>query len=339
MIEFRNVKKSYQANGQIVEALKGIDLTIAKGDIYGVVGYSGAGKSTLLRLVNRLESPSEGEVLINGKSFAGLKPKQLRAEQKKIGMIFQHFNLLQSKTVFENVALPLRLSGVNKQTIHENVEELLEFVGLSAKARSYPDELSGGQKQRVGIARALATNPSILLCDEATSALDPQTTSDVLKLLERINREYNITILLITHEMSVIKDICNKVAIMENGRVVEHGSVIDLFSKPRTEVAKRFVRTVIHDELPQSLIKSLKENNPTVWKLNFLGSSSGKHLLSTVAKRFDIHLSVLSANISEIQETPFGNLIVEVIGEKEEIQKAFQYIVNEGILLQEVKVA
>lgn len=339
MIEFRNIKKSYQANGQSVDALRGVHLTVEKGDIFGVVGYSGAGKSTLLRLVNMLERPTEGEVLVNGKSFASLKPKELRAEKKKIGMIFQHFNLLQSKTVFDNVAIPLVLSGIRKETIQKRVRELLEFVGLSAKGRSYPDELSGGQKQRVGIARALATNPSILLCDEATSALDPQTTRDVLELLKKVNREYNITILLITHEMSVIKEICNKVAVMENGRVVEQGPVFDIFSKPTTEVARRFVRTVIHDELPQSFLKSLKEKKPAVWKLNFLGSSSGKHLLSTVAKSFDVHLNVLSANISEIQETPFGNLIVEVVGETEEIKKAIQYIESEDVLLQEVKLS
>ncbi len=337
MIEFRNVKKSYLANGQNVDALKGVQLTVEKGDIFGVVGYSGAGKSTLLRLVNMLEKPTEGEVLVNGKSFVGLKSKELRAEKKKIGMIFQHFNLLQSKTVFDNVAIPLVLLGTKKQTIQKRVNELLEFVGLLDKARSYPEELSGGQKQRVGIARALATNPSILLCDEATSALDPQTTGDVLKLLKRINREYNITILLITHEMSVIKEICNKVAVMENGRVVEHGPVIDVFSKPSTEIAQSFVRTVIHDELPQSFLKSLNEKNSAVWKLNFLGSSSGRHLLSTVAKSFDVHLSVLSANISEIQEIPFGNLIVEVIGETAEIKKAFDYIVKEDVIIQEVK--
>jgi D-methionine transport system ATP-binding protein len=198
--------------------------------------------------------------------------------------------------------------------------------------------LSGGQKQRIGIARALATNPSILLCDEATSALDPQTTSAVLQLLKKINKEYNITILLITHEMSVIREICNKVAVMEGGRVVEQGSVFEVFAKPQTDIAKNFVRTVIHDEIPQSFLKNTGSYIPIIWKINFIGTTSGNPLLSTISKKFDVHLSVLSANISEIQETPFGNLIIEVTGNKNEVDKAYQYIKEEGILVQEVQI-
>lgn len=338
MIDFQNVKKVYITKGQKVEALKGINLTVEKGDIFGVVGYSGAGKSTLIRLVNLLEKPSQGKVVVGGKDLTSLKPKELRNEKKHIGMIFQHFNLLNSKTVYDNVAMPLVLSGTPSQKIKVRVEELLEFVGLADKAKNYPDQLSGGQKQRIGIARALATNPSILLCDEATSALDPQTTSAVLQLLKKINREYNITILLITHEMSVIREICNKVAVMEGGRVVEQGSVLDVFSKPQTEIAKNFVRTVIHDEIPQSFLNSIENKDPIIWKINFVGATSGQPLLSTIAKKFDVHLSVLSANISEVQETPFGNLIIEVTGDKQEIKKAFQYIQGENILVQEVKI-
>lgn len=338
MIEFQNVKKVYESNKQIVEALKGINLTVDKGDIFGVVGYSGAGKSTLIRLVNLLERPSEGQVVVGGKNLSLLKPKELRQEKKKIGMIFQHFNLLNSKTVYDNVAMPLVLSGVPSKDIKPRVEELLEFVGLSNKAKNYPEQLSGGQKQRIGIARALATNPSILLCDEATSALDPQTTSAVLQLLKKINQEYNITILLITHEMSVIREICNKVAVMEGGRVVEQGAVLDVFSNPKTDIAKNFVRTVIHDEVPNSFLKTMKEDNPIIWKINFVGSTSGNPLLSSIAKKYDVHLNILSANISEIQDTPFGNLIIQVIGEKQEVAKTFQYIKDENILVQEVKV-
>ena len=198
--------------------------------------------------------------------------------------------------------------------------------------------MSGGQKQRIGIASALATNPSILLCDEATSALDPQTTSAVLQLLKKINKEYNITILLITHEMSVIREICNKVAVMEGGRVVEQGSVFDVFARPQTDIAKNFVRTVIHDEIPQSFLKNTGSYIPIIWKINFIGTTSGNPLLSTISKKFDVHLSVLSANISEIQETPFGNLIIEVTGNKNEVDKAYQYIKDEGILVQEVQI-
>jgi D-methionine transport system ATP-binding protein len=338
MIEFQDVKKVYKTKKQIVEALKGINLTVEKGDIFGVVGYSGAGKSTLIRLVNLLERPSEGQVLVGGKSLTSLKPKELRAEKKKIGMIFQHFNLLNSKTVFDNVAMPLVLSGTPSKEIKQRVEELLEFVGLSNKLKNYPEQLSGGQKQRIGIARALATNPSVLLCDEATSALDPQTTNAVLELLKKINHEYNITILLITHEMSVIKEICNKVAVMEGGKVVEQGSVLDVFSKPQTDIAKNFVRTVIHDEIPKSFLKKNENDAPVIWRINFVGSTSGKPLLSTIAKKYDVHLNVLSANISEIQETPFGNLIIEVTGDKKEIDRTFQYIKDEDILVQEVKI-
>jgi D-methionine transport system ATP-binding protein len=338
MIEFQNVKKVYRSKGQKVEALKGINLIVEKGDIFGVVGYSGAGKSTLIRLVNLLEQPSEGKVIVGGKDLTSLKPKELRLEKKNIGMIFQHFNLLNSKTVFDNVAMPLVLSGTPGKKIKERVEELLEFVGLADKAKNYPDQLSGGQKQRIGIARALATNPSILLCDEATSALDPQTTSAVLQLLKEINLKYNITILLITHEMSVIREICNKVAVMEGGKVVEQGSVLNVFSSPQTEIAKNFVRTVIHDEIPQSFLKNNESTNPIVWKVNFVGATSGKPLLSTIAKKFDVDLSVLSANISEVQDTPFGNLIIEVTGEKQEIHRAFQFIKDENILVQELNV-
>ncbi|MDQ0882299.1 methionine ABC transporter ATP-binding protein [Peribacillus sp. V2I11] len=338
MIEFQNVKKVYQTKKQTVEALKGINLTVEKGDIFGVVGYSGAGKSTLIRLVNLLEHPSDGQVIVGGKDLTKLNPKELRAEKKKIGMIFQHFNLLNSKTVFDNIAMPLILSGTPAKEIKKRVAELLEFVGLSSKAKSYPEQLSGGQKQRIGIARALATNPSILLCDEATSALDPQTTSAVLQLLKKINKEYNITILLITHEMSVIREICNKVAVMEGGCVVEQGSVFEVFAKPQTDIAKNFVRTVIHDEIPQSFLKGIGSHIPIIWKINFIGTTSGTPLLSTISKKYDVHLSVLSANISEIQETPFGNLIIEVTGNKNEVDKAYQYIKDEGILVQEVQI-
>ena len=338
MIEFQQVTKSFQTKKQTVDALKGIDLTVEKGDIFGVVGYSGAGKSTLIRLVNLLERPTTGQVIVDGQPLTELKPKQLRAEKKKIGMIFQHFNLLNSKTVFDNVAIPLVLSGTPKTIIKARVEELLEFVGLSDKEKNYPEQLSGGQKQRIGIARALATNPSILLCDEATSALDPQTTSAVLQLLKKINQQYNITILLITHEMSVIREICNKVAVMEGGLVVEQGSVFEVFAAPKTEIAKNFVRTVIHDEIPQSVLKNVGISNthPIIWKINFVGNTSSQPLLSTIAKKYDVHLSVLSANISEIQETPFGNLIIEVTGDSLEIQKALTYIKDEGFIVQEV---
>ena len=228
MIEFIDVDKTYPGSEAPVHALDNINFKVDAGEIYGVVGYSGAGKSTLLRCVNQLESVSEGKVIVDGKDLTSLTPSELRVIKKRIGMIFQHFNLLNSKTIYTNVAMPLILNKTPKNEIKARVTELLDFVGLSDKASQYPDQLSGGQKQRVGIARALATNPSILLCDEATSALDPQTTESILELLRKINKEYNITILLITHEMSVIRDVCHKVAVMENGKIIERGSVFDV---------------------------------------------------------------------------------------------------------------
>ena len=223
MIEFRHVSKVFDSGKKKIDALKEINLKVEKGDIFGVIGFSGAGKSTLIRTVNLLEYPTIGEVLVEGRNLAELSQKELREAKKNIGMIFQHFNLLNSKTVFDNVAIPLLLSNKKKQEIENRVNEVLRFVGLEEKAKNYPDQLSGGQKQRVGIARALVTNPSILLCDEATSALDPQTTKSILDLLKRVNQEYKITILIITHEMEVIKEICNRVAVMEDGRVIESG--------------------------------------------------------------------------------------------------------------------
>lgn len=241
MIEFNQVSKVFDSGGKKVEALSDVQLTVEKGDIFGVIGFSGAGKSTLIRTVNLLEYPTSGEVIVEGRNLAKLSENEIRQAKKDIGMIFQHFNLLNSKTVFDNVAMPLFLSGYNKKAVKEQVYEILRFVGLEEKANNYPDQLSGGQKQRVGIARALVTNPSILLCDEATSALDPETTTSILNLLKRINEEYKITILIITHEMEVIKQICNRVAVMEDGHVIETGNVFDIFAQPKTDTTRNFV--------------------------------------------------------------------------------------------------
>ncbi|EUJ49231.1 ABC transporter [Listeria rocourtiae FSL F6-920] len=251
-------------------------------------------------------------------------------------MIFQHFNLLNSKTVFDNIAIPLALIHTNRKEREKRVLELLHFVGLADKATNYPDQLSGGQKQRIGIARALATNPDVLLCDEATSALDPETTGAILELLQKINKEYNITILLITHEMSVIREICNKVAVMEGGQVIEEGKVFDIFSNPQTQTAKNFVKTVINDDIPASAWKLIQNHDATVWKFIFVGESSGNPLLSNIAKQFDVNVSVLSGNISEIQSIVFGYMIVEVTGEAKEIARAFAYATTQNVKLEEV---
>lgn len=338
MITFKNVKKVYKSGDQEVHALDGIDLSIEEGEIYGVIGFSGAGKSSLLRCVNLLERPSSGEVLVGGTDLSKLSPPKLREAKRKIGMVFQHFNLLNSKTVYENVAMPLLISNVRKADIQARVEELLDFVGLGDKKDNYPDQLSGGQKQRVGIARALATRPSVLLCDEATSALDPQTTSSILQLLKKINLEYKITILMITHEMSVIRDICDKVAVIENGKIIEHGSVFDLFSNPRTSTAKNFVSSVLNDTLPESIrsLVSKKDDHQGIYRINFVGESAGQPFLSQVAKKFHVDVNVLFGNITELQGVPFGNLVVELKGEPSEIKRALFFIQQEKVLVKEV---
>ena len=254
MIQFKNISKHYQLKGQTIPALDQINLDIPEGSIFGVIGYSGAGKSTLIRLINLLERPTEGQVIINQKDFTALDAKALRQERANIGMIFQHFNLLQTKTVAANIEMPMKLLGYSKAEREKRLNELLEFIDLKHKKEAYPDELSGGQKQRVGIARALANHPKILLCDEATSALDPQTTKSVLDLLKKINQEQGITIVMVTHEMDVIQSICSHVAVMELGKVVETGKTVDLFSRPQHATTQNFIQTILHQQLPIKLL-------------------------------------------------------------------------------------
>ena len=259
MIKVEHTNKTFSGKYGEVHALQDVSIHVEKGDIYGIIGFSGAGKSTLLRLVNGLETPDSGTVMVHDQDLGSLKKAELRKLRRKIGMVFQQFNLLDSKTVFHNIALPLILEKAPKDVIEEKVNEVLRFVELEDKKDTYVSQLSGGQKQRVGIARALTTTPDILLCDEATSALDPQTTESILKLLKKINKEMGVTILLITHQMQVVQMICNKVAVMENGKVVESGSVLDVFGKPQALVTKRFVQTVINDQIPESIVSLVKE--------------------------------------------------------------------------------
>ncbi|MBT2569327.1 methionine ABC transporter ATP-binding protein [Planococcus sp. ISL-110] len=338
MIQFEGVAKTYQSGKQEIHALNGIDLTVETGEIYGVIGFSGAGKSSLIRTVNLLERPSSGRVLIQGKDISTLSSKEIRTIRKDIGMIFQHFNLLNSKTVYHNVAMPLLLAKTPKADIEKQVKDLLDFVGLGDQAQKYPDQLSGGQKQRIGIARALATNPSVLLCDEATSALDPQTTKSILDLLRKINKEYNITILLITHEMGVIREICDKVAVLEAGKVIEQGSVFDIFSNPQQPTTKRFVRSVMNDELPESLLAQIQDakSDNAIYRLQFTGNSVGKPFMSHVSRDFKVDLNVLFGNITELQGIPYGNLIVEFSGEPNEIKRALSSIRDSNIHIEEV---
>ncbi len=313
LIELKNVSKIYKRNGTETEALSNVNLQVNKGDIFGVIGFSGAGKSTLIRLVNYLEKPTAGKVIIDGNDLSTYPMSELRALRKNIGMIFQHFNLLNSKTIYQNIAIPLILAKENKQVIKDRVMELLHFVGLEDKANSYPNELSGGQKQRIGIARALATNPSILLCDEATSALDPQTTDSILQLLQKINEEYNITIMIITHEMSIIQKICNRVAVMEDGKVIEEGNVLDVFGNPEHTSTKNFVRTVIQDELPESVRQKIKHiPGSRLFKIDFTDKTNS--VINELIKKFDVNVNFIYATMNEIKDDTVGHMIIQLAG-------------------------
>ncbi|QXM05305.1 methionine ABC transporter ATP-binding protein [Crassaminicella indica] len=304
MIKIKNLSKIYTNGRNQVVALKDISLNINQGDIYGIIGLSGAGKSSLIRCINRLEEPTSGDIFVNSINLMTLKNSELRNARKKIGMIFQNFNLLHSKNVFENIAFPLRLVKTPKKIIKEKVNHLLELVELSDKAHVYPSQLSGGQKQRVGIARALANEPDVLLCDEATSALDPKTTKQILTLLKNINKEFGLTIVVITHEMEVIKEICNRVAILEGGCLIEEGSTIDIFSKPGNSVTKHFVD---HDQaLPKQYMKG------KVLNLSFTKGSADKPLISKITKKFDVDVNILSGKIEYIQEKPIGKLTIQM---------------------------
>lgn len=313
LIELKNVSKIYKRNGTETEALSNVNLQVNKGDIFGVIGFSGAGKSTLIRLVNYLEKPTAGKVIIDGNDLSTYPMSELRTLRKNIGMIFQHFNLLNSKTIYQNIAIPLILAKENKQVIKDRVMELLHFVGLEDKANSYPNELSGGQKQRIGIARALATNPSILLCDEATSALDPQTTDSILQLLQKINEEYNITIMIITHEMSIIQKICNRVAVMEDGKVIEEGNVLDVFGNPEHTSTKNFVRTVIQDELPESVRQKIKHiPGSRLFKIDFTDKTNS--VINELIKKFDVNVNFIYATMNEIKDDTVGHMIIQLAG-------------------------
>lgn len=330
MIRFEHVSKTFQTKNGPFDALKDVSFEIEKGDIYGVIGYSGAGKSTLIRMVNALETPTSGKVWVEGKDIGTLNQKELRNLRKGIGMIFQQFNLLESKTIYDNVAIALKLNGVPKKDIEKRVTELLEFVELSDKKTSYPGQLSGGQKQRVGIARALANNPSILLCDEATSALDPKTTDSILELLKKINEMLHITIVIITHEMNVIQKICNKVAVMDYGQVVETGSVIQVFSDPQSDIARRFVGNLIRDVIPEPLVESIRREtrNSRLLRIKLENTDSTEPLLWEINRRFEVETNILYSTINVIQGIVVGIMLVLFIGTDEEIEKAEQYILE-----------
>ena len=330
MITFQNVQKVYEKDGQSLVALQDINLQINKGDIFGFIGYSGAGKSTLIRLVNQLERPTGGEVLVNGQNIALNSPAEIRAHKKSIGMIFQHFNLLETKTVAQNIAMPLVLQGIDKQEINHRVDSILEYVELSDKKNQYPGQLSGGQKQRVGIARALINNPKILLCDEATSALDPQTTGSILALLQKISREQEITILVVTHEMEVIEQVCNRVAVMESGRIVEEGTVLDIFAKPQHSTTQKFVSTVLNEEIPERVLHNL-EHAQDVYRLEFLGRSAQEPVVNELILQQIVKINILFANMKEISGVVLGSMFVQLIGDKANIEDAIHFLRQRGV--------
>ncbi|HEM8293991.1 TPA: ATP-binding cassette domain-containing protein [Providencia stuartii] len=330
MITFQNVQKVYEKDGQSLVALQDINLHINKGDIFGFIGYSGAGKSSLIRLVNQLEKPSSGAVIIDGQNIAHQTPAEIRAHKRSIGMIFQHFNLLETKTVAQNIAMPLVLLGLDKNEISQRVDSILEYVELSDKKNQYPGQLSGGQKQRVGIARALINNPQILLCDEATSALDPQTTRSILQLLKKISREQNITILLVTHEMEVIEQVCNRVAVMEAGKVVEEGTVLDIFANPKHSTTQKFVGTVLNEEIPERVLHNL-DHQQDVYRLEFLGSSAQEPVVNELILKKIVKINILFANMKEISGVVLGSMFVQIVGDKAQIEEAIQFLRLRGV--------
>ena len=331
VLKLVNVCKTFYSDGKEFDAVKNVSLEIQKGEIFGIIGLSGAGKSTLIRCMNRLETPTSGDILIDGESVLTMKGRQLRQLRKKVTMIFQQFNLLMQSTVAKNVRYPLELAHVPRAKADARVKELLEIVGLADKADAYPAQLSGGQKQRVAIARALASDPEVLLCDEATSALDPMTTQSILSLLQDINRRLGITIVIITHEMAVVKEICTDVAVMENGEIVERGALYDVFSRPQAPITRRFIETTegaeqLRAQLRQSPNALGVEPGDTVVVFSFHGESSGRALVSSLSREFDIDISILYGNVEMLAGKPLGKLITVIRGEEDSVRRALQKI-------------
>ncbi|APT84109.1 methionine ABC transporter ATP-binding protein [Corynebacterium aquilae] len=324
-VEFKNLTKVFDNGGHRTEALKGINLTVEPGEVIGIIGYSGAGKSTLVRMINGLDTPTSGELYVGEHNVVGMPEKQLRTLRRGIGMIFQQFNLLSSRTAAGNVAYPLKLAGMPKAQRDKRVAELLEFVGLGDKGNNYPEQLSGGQKQRVGIARALATNPALLLADEATSALDPDTTHEVLKLLRKVNKELGITIVVITHEMDVVRSIADKVAVMENGRIVEYGSVYDVFSNPQTDVAARFVATSLRNTPDVVEADDLLAKDGRLFTVN-LTEESGFFAAAAKAREAGARISIVHGGITTLQKHSFGKVTVRLTGDEDAVQGFYEQL-------------
>ena len=342
MIEFTHVSKDFGSGEKMVRAVRDVSLTIQDGEIFGIIGFSGAGKSTLVRCINLLERPTNGTVVVDGKEMTALSPKELRLARRKIGMIFQHFNLMPSRTVFGNVAYPLQGQGLSKQAIQNKVRKLLKLVDIADKETAYPSQLSGGQQQRVAIARALANDPKVLLCDEATSALDPQTTKAILTLLKDLNQKLNLTIVMITHEMAVVKEICDHVAIMEHGQVVEQGEVFSLFADPKQPITQNFIRTTSNLQKIEELIA---EGSPVVQlqpgevivRLSYIQKNVSEPLISTLSQRFQISLNIIFADIEIVQDAPIGGTVAILSGEREQITKAMEYLIEKNVGVEVLK--
>lgn len=342
MIELENIDVQFESDEHLIHAVRGVSLNIDEGDIFGIVGYSGAGKSTLVRTINLLQRPTKGSVRVKGQNLLDLEHKELLQVRKKIGMIFQHFNLMNARTVAGNIHYALKTSDLSKKEKKTKVTELLELVGLSDKYDAYPSQLSGGQKQRVGIARALANDPEVLLCDEATSALDPKTTASILTLLKELNEKLNLTIVIITHEMEVIKEICNKVAVMEEGYVVEEGDIVSIFTKPKEPLTQEFINTATNIE--QSLAKLAKhpsllnlETDDEVVQLSFVGQSTSEPMISALYSEFSVTANILYGDVEILYDTPIGNLIVVLNGTRSQRKQAVNYLSTHKVGVQQLE--
>lgn len=331
IIELKNITKTFVQDGKTFNAVENASVLIEKGDIFGIIGFSGAGKSTLVRAINLLGRPTSGTVTVKGKDFLSLSQKELREERKKIGMIFQHFNLMKSRNVFDNVAFPLKRSGLTKKQIAEKVHSLLELVEINDKSENFPSQLSGGQKQRVAIARALANEPDILLCDEATSALDPTTTKSILKLLKKLKDQLGLTIVIITHQMEVIKEICDKVAVMEKGRIVEQGDVFSIFANPQDEVTKRFIRSTSNLSKVEELIAQDSpvvhlEKDEKLVRFTYIKKNVSEPLISAISRLYEVTINIIFAEIEIVQDAPIGGTVAIISGEAGTIDRALKHI-------------
>lgn len=342
MIVLEHVTKTFQTKDGDVHAVKDVSLHVHEGQIYGIIGFSGAGKSTLVRCMNLLERPDEGKVIFDGKNLMDLSPKELRQERQKMSMIFQHFNLMRSMTVYDNIALPMRMQKKSKQEIDAKVMELLELIDLVERKDSYPSQLSGGQKQRVAIARALASDPKVLLCDEATSALDPQTTQSILRLIKKINEEKGITVVVITHEMLVVKEICDHVAVMDAGRIVEKNDIVPIFVNPIQEITRNFINTANNSNKIDEMIQNkhpmtILDDNQQLVRMRYSSDNTEEALISEISKNYGVDCSIIFGNVEVIKDKPIGTLITIFTGDDENIKKALEFSKNAGVIVEVLK--